>query len=335
MAKERTSPAGRVVAVTGASEYLGRRLVEYLRAQPDYRKVCVIDVREPACATGPKTVFCPVDLTMPEAGRELAGIFKKHKVDILVHLAFLSHPLQDVSYAHELQVIGTLHLLNGASAARVMKVIMLGDTKSYGARPDNPNFLSESDPLRGVSHSPLVSDLVEVEKQLAEFTRKHPRATCTVLRMGNILSREVDGFIPRLLAGQTVPVVMGYDPLMQFLHHDDALAAIKLAVAGDHPGAYNITAEGVLPLSTAIRMGGRLCLPIPHCLWERFGSLLWAFQVQDIPPSLLPYLRYLFVADGEKARRQLGFVPTHSSREILIEFYRQGRLQHTGLPSQE
>lgn len=335
MAKNKATSAGRVVAVTGASEYLGRRLVEHLREHPGYRKICVIDVRQPACATGPKTVFCPVDLTMPEAGRELAGIFKKHKVDTLVHLAFLSHPLQDVSYAHELQVIGTLHLLNGASAARVAKVVMLGDTKSYGARPDNPNFLRESDPLRGVNHSPLVSDLVEVEKQLAEFSRKHPRVCCTVLRMGNILSREVDGFIPRLLAGSTVPVVMGYDPLMQFLHHDDALAAIKLAVAGEHRGAYNITSNGVMPLSTAIRMGGRLCLPIPHCLWERFGSLLWAFQVQDIPPSLLPYLRYLFVADGELARKKLRFTPRHSSRETLVEFYRQARLQSAGLPPED
>jgi len=315
-----------VVAVTGASEYLGRRCVEHLQAHPGCSRICVIDVREPACATGPKTVSCPVDLTMPEAGQQLAELFGDYDVDALVHLAFLSHPLHDTSYAHELQVIGTMHLLNGASAAGIDKVVMQGDTKSYGARPDNPNFLTEDNPLRGIQGSPLIKDLVEVEKQFADFARKHQDIVCTVLRMGNILSTQVDGFIPRLLSASYVPTVMGYDPLMQFLHHEDALGAIKAAVEKDYRGVFNITAPGVLPLSTILRLGGRLSMPIPHCLWDKVGGFLWAMQTLDTPPTLLDYLRYLFVADGEKARREMEFEPRYSTRQTLVEFYRQGRL---------
>ena len=82
--KTRDNP---VVAVTGASEYLGRRLVEHLQAGTWARRICVVDVREPPCSTGPRTRSCPVDLTQPEAGAELARVFRRNQVDILVHLA--------------------------------------------------------------------------------------------------------------------------------------------------------------------------------------------------------------------------------------------------------
>lgn len=317
--KSRDNP---VVAVTGASEYLGRRLVEHLQAGRWARRICVVDVREPPCSTGPRTRSCPVDLTQPEAGSELTKVFRRNQVDILVHLAFISHPVHDTEYAHELQVIGTLHLLNAASAARLKKVVLLGDSKAYGARPDNPNFLDERQRLRGVPHSPLVADLVEVEQQFESFAARHPDTVCTVLRMGNILSREVDGFIPRLLRRTLVPTVLGYDPPMQFLHHDDAFQAIRLAVEGDHPGAFNITSDGLLALTTAIRLGGRLTLPFPYCLWQRAGSVMWAFQALEVPPSLVDYLRFQFVADGQRVRKVMGFRPTMSSKQTLLDFYR-------------
>jgi UDP-glucose 4-epimerase len=325
-AKSKRDGARRVIAVTGASEHLGKLFVEHLQAHPAISKILVIDVREPACASGRKTVFCPIDLTMPEAGHDLASLFKSHGVDVLVHLAFLSHPLHDTTYAHELQVIGTMHLLNAAAAAKTPKLVMLGSTMSYGARSDNPNFLRETDTLKGVRACPLVSDLVEVEKQFSVFTQKHPKVVATVLRMGCILDLKVDGFIPRMLSQSTVPTLMGYDPLMQFLHTSDALEAIKIAVDKDFPGAYNIVADGVLPLSTILRLGGRLSIPIPHCVWEKVGGFLWAFQASSTPTSLLDYIRYLWVADGDKARKKMGFSPRFSTRQTLLEFIRLGRL---------
>jgi UDP-glucose 4-epimerase len=313
----------RVVAITGTSEFLGSRLIGRLERSPEFRRILAIDVREPI-SFGRKTEFFPVDLTAPEAGPELAALLRRNRVDVLVHLAFLSHPIHDTTYAHELQVIGTMHTLHAAAAARVKKVVLQGDTMVYGARPDNPNFLQEDRPLRPLPGCPIVNDLVEVENQLQKFSRKHPKVVTTVLRFGYRLGPNVDGLLVRLLRRSTVPTVMGCDPLMQFLHEQDALDALTLAVERDHPGVYNIVADGVVPLSTALRMGGRLTVPIPHCLWERVGTLLWAFQAMDMPISFLDFLRFLWVADGDKARREMGFVPRYSTRETLMEFFRRG-----------
>ena len=60
---------------------------------------------------------------------------------------------------------------------------------------------------------------------------------------------------------------MGYDPLVQALHTDDAVQAILLAL--DRPeatGVFNIAPEGVLPISSARLLFGSLPVPVPHGL---------------------------------------------------------------------
>jgi UDP-glucose 4-epimerase len=322
--------SAQVVAITGSLEFFGSGLVDRLESDPRYRKILAIDVRAPS-ASGHKVTFCPVDLTTPEAGHELAALFRSNRVNTVVHLAFLSHPIHDTAYAHELQVIGTMHVLNAVAAAqrgktRVKKVVMLSSTMVYGARPDNPNFLQEDRPLKKIPNCPFVNDLVEAEEQLHQFANKHPKVNTTVLRMGCLLGPRVDGVLPRLLACSTVPSVMGYDPLFQFLHETDALDALKLALDQDQEGIFNIVAEGVLPFSTVLRLGGKVSIPIPHFLWEKVSGFLWAFQALDIPPSFLDFLRYLWMADGTKARRRLGFSPRFTTRETLLEFVRSSRL---------
>ncbi|MBN2493498.1 MAG: NAD-dependent epimerase/dehydratase family protein [Deltaproteobacteria bacterium] len=324
------SRRGRVVAVTGTSEFLGQGLLGLMESDPSYDALLAVDVREPP-RLGPKAQFRSIDLTSPEAGADLAALFREGRVDTLAHLAFPSNPSHDAAYSHELLVAGTMHLLNAAAAAGVRKVVMLGSTMSYGARPDNPNFLTEDLPLRGTPGCDFVDDLIDTERQLAQFADKNPKAVTTVLRMGSMLGDEVDTFMARLLRHSVVPVVMGHDPLVQFVHEDDALSALKLAVDGDHPGPFNIVADGVLPMSTVLRLAGRLPLPIPHFLAERMGGFLWTIQSTNIPPSFLDYLRFLWTADGSRARQSLGFWPRRDACQTLRAFLEPERQSRTFL----
>jgi hypothetical protein len=62
--------------------------------------------------------------------------------------------------------------------------------------------------------------------------------------------------------------------------------------------------------------------------------------VGEAPGGFIDYARFLFVADGGKARRELGFVPRYSSRDALVA-YLQYRYPETvrsgraGRPGQE
>ena len=66
-------------------------------------------------------------------------------------------------------------------------------------------------------------------------------------------------------------MLLGYDPLMQFVHEEDCLWAFERATLAPHPGVFNVVAQGVLPLSTLLRLGGKRILPLPAPLLYRMA----------------------------------------------------------------
>jgi UDP-glucose 4-epimerase len=155
----------------------------------------------------------------------------------------------------------------------------------------------------------------------------------TALRLAPILGPTMDNYVARWLSRRLVPTVMGHDPLVQLLHEVDAIAALKLAIDRDAPGAFNIAGEGVLPISTIIKLAGRIHLPIPHPLFVRLAGLLWLAQLSEAPPAFVAALRYLCVVDGARAREALGFRPLYSTRDAVLDFegalrLREARLLH-------
>ena len=84
-----------------------------------------------------------VDLTLPAADQRLVDVLREEEVETVVHAAFFTNPRRDTAYAHELESIGTLNLVAAAAAAGVGHLVMRSFTAVYGARGQNPNFLTE------------------------------------------------------------------------------------------------------------------------------------------------------------------------------------------------
>lgn len=313
-------PEQRVVAVTGAYSFIGAELIRRLERDRRYYKVLAMDVRKPSFPMH-KTQFHKVDLTLPTADAELAAIWKREGVDTIVHAAFLSSPTHASAWAHELESIGTMHVLNAAAECQVRKLVVWSQTVVYGAHPANPNFLTEAHPLRGESsRSRFVKDKVEVEKQVQRFRREHPDTLVTTLRTAATLGPHIRNFATRFFARPLAPALMGYDPLLQFVHERDVVDAFARAVDGDFPGEFNIVGDGVLPYSTILAMMGRVPVPMPHFLAYGLSKALWVTQVFDSPPNFLDFLRFLCVADGRKAREVMGFQPRWDIKATINDF---------------
>ncbi len=137
------------IAITGAGSFLGGRLLRRLVDERDGDDVVVVDVAAPPPALGVRQRR--VDLTEPGADEALLQVFRVEQVDAVAHLAFLTNPRRDSSYAHELESLGTLSLMAAAAAAGVKQVMLRSFTAVYGARGENPNFLVEERPLRAGS----------------------------------------------------------------------------------------------------------------------------------------------------------------------------------------
>ncbi len=309
----------RVVAVTGAASFLGLNLVGLLEEDPRVSKIVCLDTSAPPTAAA-KSRHYELDLVHPAAEERLTEVLGAEGVDTVVHLALLESPSRETARSHELEGVGTMQVLNACRRTRAHKLVVRSFSWLYGARATNPAFLSEKHALRARNTEPFFQDKLAVEEQLVRFRQPGQGRIVTVLRTAPILGPSVDNFITRYLKLPVVPTVLGFDPLWQFLHEADAVAALKLAVDLDAPGVFNLASEGVLPLSMAVRLLGRRSLPLPRSLLGPTLGALWLTKVGDAPPALLDYLQYACVADGAQAKSRLGFVPVFSSREALADF---------------
>lgn len=314
-----------VIAITGLGTHLGRRLVERLLSRSRDVRVIGLDHRRPF-RVDERVRFHRVDLTEPTADSRLADLLRRERVDAVVHTAFRVEPTPDLEMDHELETIGSLHVMNACSAAKIRRLVVASSTMLYGPRPDNPNFLTESHPLRGHSEAHTVMNRVEVEDLLAEWRNGHPDTEVTVLRPCWVFGPTYWDHVVRYFSLPVVPMILGYDPLIQLLHEDDLLFAFEQATLAPHPGVFNLVGSGVLPLSTVLRLGGKRVLPLPSPLLYRMAYYPSQGQTGDPPGGFYDYLRYLWVADGQRGWNEFG-EPVYSTKEAWISFVSSRRMR--------
>jgi UDP-glucose 4-epimerase len=296
-------------------------------------RIVAVDVGARSTA-GPKTRAYEVDLTEPSAEARMAELLAAERVDTVVHLAFLASPTHATAWVHELESVGTMQVVVAARQAQVRKFVLWSHTWLYGAHPSNPNFLTEKHPLRAPANEPYFADKLEAEQQARKLAHRSPGVVVSVLRTAPIVGPHVHNTFTRYLSRRLVPTAMGFDPLVQFLHESDAVAAFHAAVLRDYHGAFNIVGGGVLTLSAAIKLAGRVAVPIPHPIANSFGAVGWVAQLIKEPPAFQTYLRFVCVADGTKARDVMGFRPAYTSREALLDFVHAQRLREVKLLSE-
>jgi UDP-glucose 4-epimerase len=321
------------VVVVGAHTILGSLLIDALEKDENVHEFFVIDLHAPTKKTYKKLRFIRMDLIAPGSDAILAAELERIKATSLIHCALKNNPSLNWVYAHELEVIGTLNLVHAAKAAKLRKFVLCSSTAVYGASPKNPNYLSESTALAKNSDSHFVKDKVEAEKQLQLLIEESTQMIVTILRFCLILGPRSDNYFTELFRRSAVPTLLGYDPLMQFIHERDALRALKLATYKDFKGAFNIVGHGVIPLSYALRQAGKLSIPLPSFLAYPAAQVLWNLQMLSVPGKLLDFFKYLWVADGLKAKQVMGFESHLSSKEAFIEFAKSDRLERYSLAS--
>lgn len=312
------------IAVTGGSGLLGGKLVRALAARGSHDVVVLDLVPPPDASAVVRHRF--LDLNLPHADGAVLKLLLEEKPDAIVHLAALRSPSREATYAHELNAIGPLHVLAAAGEAGVSRIILGGTTLVYGARGDNPNYLTEDHPLRPDPHDRFVGDFVEAEKHAREHARSHPDSRVAVLRFAPLLSPEVRDYRTKLLESPFLVTLLGYDPLLQLLDPDDAVAALLRTI--DVPGArgvFNIAPDGVLPLSTALLLYGTLPVPLLHTFAYPLFETAWLAGLGPMPGVHVHYLRYLCVADNAKARRVLDFTPSKTTLDTVLATARARR----------
>lgn len=309
------------VGVTGGESDLGKLVLPRLLDDPLVDELVVFDVARPS-ALPERARFVRLDLLRPGAEGELEAALKAARLDALLHLAFVNSRVHRASFAHELEVGGTLHLLAAAGAAGVTRLIVPSLTILYGARPGAPEYAREAQALHPVQGIRFVNDRLQVERQLSDFTERFPRVEVLTLRFAPIVGPRSNNPFTRLVRTKVVPTVLGFDPLWQVVHEDDAARALHLALHTRARGVFNVVGDGVAPVSSLLAAGGATPLPLPGPLLRAAIDGFEAFGLSTSPWALMDFFRYPWLADGRRAAAELHFLPhlpVHEAMATMAE----------------
>ena len=92
-----------------------------------------------------------------------------------------------------------------------------------------------------------------------------------------------------------------------------------------HDGAFNVAADGVLPLSTVVKLSGRLRAPALETALRLALQTLWVIGAGVVPGAHVPYLRETCVADTTRAAEVLGVRSRYGIGDVLLRAGAFGR----------
>ena len=223
---------------------------------------------------------------------------------------------------------GTENVLRAASECGLKRVVFVSSSEVYGRPRSIP--VKEDHPLEPIGEYGF--NKVAAERLCHEY-RSRTGVEVVILRPPTIVGPEMDE--PTFLRsmemarrGRFVCVGRG-DHRFQMAYVDDVaeacvLASQKKGVSGE---VFNIGAEGTLPfreqLEEVAKYLGRKpkVRSIPAGLFKGIMKILHPLGLSPLEPDHLHLLDSDFVMDVNKAREKLGWTPTRTDLEMLIETY--------------
>jgi UDP-glucose 4-epimerase len=308
---------GRRVLITGVSGYWGSELARRLERLPEIEYIAGLDVRPPAGDLR-RTEFIRADIRNPLVSKLLPPT----EVDTVVHCDILlaPEPGKGPKQLHDINVIGSLQLLAACEQADTVETIIVrGSAAIYGAEPNGPEFFREEMARHFPLRTRFQRDVGELESYFENYARRHDDVTVMMLRYQPSLSATLASPLTRYLRQPVVPVRMGFDPLLQFVHGDDAVGALAAAVQRPVRGPVNVAGPGSISLSRLLRLAGRIAVPVPGPV---FGTTLGAIArlgFPRLPPDAVPWLRNGVTIDVTRLIEEVGFAP-RTTLETVSEF---------------
>lgn len=181
-----------------------------------------------------------------------------------------------------------------AEDPHVKRLVLRSHGYAYGANPKNPGLMTED----RVSLLPP-EDPAQSWIRAEAIAERHPNHA--VVRMANIADPAEGDLLVTKLAGKSATRVAGRNPNVQFIAVEDAAKALVAACESSATGLFNAAGTGALPLAKAFRAAGTRQRAVPEI-------------------RSLDTLRYNWTLSGERAAKELDWVPEKSSVQALADF---------------
>lgn len=311
------------IAVTGATGNCGTALVRSLVADDQVEEVIGIARRLPAWRPA-KTNWVSADITRDELVSHFDG------VDAVVHLAWLIQPSRNQAITDRVNLHGTRRVFEAAAQAGVGALIHASSVAAYA--PADPSLrVDESWPTTGIPSSYYSRQKVEAERILDDIEARFPDLRVARARPALIFQRAAAAAIRRYFAGPLLPrwaVRPGLIPIVpqmpglagQLVHADDIGDLYRrLCLNPDARGAFNVAAAPPLDAKGLGHLLGARPVDVPARFVRAAMKATWKAHLHPVSPDWLDVGLNVPVMDTTRAQSELGWTPTHTSGQTLME----------------
>ena len=203
------------------------------------------------------------------------------------------------------------------AASEIKSLILLSSAQAWDCTHYNPGLISESRTLPVKTKNPVAACWGQLERA-ARAMLDNGRIKLTILRLAPMPVRGGADQFSRLFAARIAPTFPGHDPSIQLLSPADLALAVRCAIERGVGGTFNVAPDSVIPLKEALRLAGTTPVRVPYLLQRPLRGVLAPVGLAR-PIDEVEYIRYSFTVSNAKMKRKLGFAPTRSSPEALLE----------------
>lgn len=279
----------RRVLLTGGETPLGRMLAARLRNHPGVSSVVL-------AGSG-------------DAPAALTALVDNESIDTVVH-AGMCPGRSGAPAAGGADVIGAQRLTAALSdrGTPARAVVAISSSEVYAPRAAAPQWRREDEPLAAGPGSDAAL-VLEAEGYLRDLAEHQPHICVAILRLAELTGPGIASDLGRLWRRPVVPLVAGYDPQVQALHVDDALAAVEHAAVRELAGTLNVASRGVATWRRTARVARHPVAPA-IVTSRRWAEHLARLGTPCVAPGAIDLLRFGRCLDTT-AIEATGFAPEH------------------------
>lgn len=324
MSQKFWSDSRRVIAITGASGFVGRRLVQRHLARGDSVRILSRKPASESAAQQGATVFCgDLNGDKEDLERFVTG------ADILYHCAA---ELRDAGRMHLVNVVGTKNLAE-AAANRIRHWVQLSSVAIYGRQPAGP--VTESTPPEERNTYPTSLTKLEAEKIVREYSGKGG-FSFSILRPCKIYGADMPDASLRSMAGYVGRGLFFFigqpGASANYVHVDNVVEALLLCATHEaaRNQAFNLCdgftmEELVAAIARSLgRPAPRMRIPewMARALSRAAARFIDGFPLNEERIAGLTN-RTIYATDA--IRQHLGYRPVVSLEEGIVELMGAGR----------
>lgn len=306
--------------ITGASGAIGLQVLRRLK-KDDFQdlKVIATDIRElPPSLIHPNLIFTKMDVR----SGEIQELITDGGFEGILHLASIVTPgkKSNRDFEYSVDVLGTKNILEAAVKGNVKHIIVTSSGAAYGYHKELPEWINEDEPIKGHEvfayswHKKCVEDL------LRSYRASHPELKQLILRPGTILGDTMKNQITDLFQKPVVIGIQGSESPFVFIWDEDVAEIIYQGMVKSKTGIFNLAGDGKVTNVELARILKKPLVKFPTPVLRGVLKLLKTLNLTQYGPDQVDFLKYRPVLSNQKLKDEFGFVPTYSSKEVLLRY---------------